>query len=255
MYKETKNNIINGYNRPGETPLQTTHRLRETLSIDKDIPITYAGRLDPMAEGVLVLLVGEAVHQKEEYLAKEKEYSFSILFGFETDSYDTLGLITKVSEDSVSREDVQNVLSGFVGKQEQKYPPFSSKPVQGKPLFEWAREGNLDQIEIPTHTVDISDLWLKDFKQIQGSTIKERINRVISLVTGDFRQTETLALWEESLEDKKEYYIAEVNMICSSGTYVRALVHDLGKKLGVSATTYTIVRSRVGDFNLEDSLR
>lgn len=250
------NNIINAYKRPGETPLEAIDRLRGTLGIVEDVPITYAGRLDPMAEGVLLLLVGDAVHQKDELLNLEKEYCFKILFGFSTDTFDTLGICMTQSrgEEKVNRENLQNVLRESVGEQEQAYPPYSSKPVNGKPLFQWAKERRLDEIEIPKHMVHISDLWLKNFSSVTGLRLREDINTKVSNVRGDFRQKEILQAWEKVIEDK-DYHVADIHMSCGSGTYVRALVHDIGKKLGVPATTLHIVRNRVGEYMLENAVR
>ena len=75
-------NIINIYKKAGETPLEAINRLRSRRPEYQDVKITYAGRLDPLAEGVLILLAGDAVYEKEKYLKLDKEYEAEILFGF-----------------------------------------------------------------------------------------------------------------------------------------------------------------------------
>ncbi|MFA6190415.1 MAG: hypothetical protein WC711_02825 [Candidatus Staskawiczbacteria bacterium] len=79
----------------GETPLSALENFRKKNPKYFNIPITYAGRLDPMASGVLVLLAGEEAKNKEKYLALDKEYNFSVLFGFSTDTYDILGKVVE----------------------------------------------------------------------------------------------------------------------------------------------------------------
>ncbi|MDE1988462.1 MAG: hypothetical protein KGJ58_03695 [Patescibacteria group bacterium] len=87
--------VLNIYKKAGETPLETISRFRADNQEYQKEKITYAGRLDPLAEGVLILLVGDAVYEKEKYLKTDKEYEAEILFGFETDTYDILGLPKK----------------------------------------------------------------------------------------------------------------------------------------------------------------
>ena len=85
-------NVIIAYKNIGETPLECLERHRKERSIDKDIPMTYAGRLDPMAEGLMILLVGEECKNKDKYLGLDKTYEFKILVGFSTDTYVFLSL-------------------------------------------------------------------------------------------------------------------------------------------------------------------
>ncbi|MBP6060753.1 MAG: hypothetical protein KA515_01980, partial [Candidatus Pacebacteria bacterium] len=85
--------------REGETPLSALERFRAKNKGYKDLPITYAGRLDPMASGVLVLLAGEKTKEKDKYLFLDKEYEFEVLFGFATDTYDILGKVISHKSD------------------------------------------------------------------------------------------------------------------------------------------------------------
>ena len=88
---EKKSIIV--YKNLGETPLECLERVRSEQGIADDIPMTYAGRLDPMAEGLLIILIGEECKNKEKYLGLDKTYEFKILVGFSTDTYDLLGMI------------------------------------------------------------------------------------------------------------------------------------------------------------------
>mgnify|MGYP000153282325 CR=1 FL=1 len=85
-------NILNIYKPVGLSPLDIINILKDKSPEYQDVPITYAGRLDPMAEGVLLLLAGDEVHKNEEYQKLDKEYEAEILIGFNTDTYDVLGI-------------------------------------------------------------------------------------------------------------------------------------------------------------------
>src|SRR4051812_670479 len=125
----------------GETPLEAISRFKnENIEFQNEI-MTYAGRLDPMAEGLLLLLSGEEVKKKENYLKLEKTYIFEMLWGFETDSQDLLGIPSREQASLPEVEKVKEELEKFDKTYVQKYPIYSSKTVQGKQLWVWAREG------------------------------------------------------------------------------------------------------------------
>lgn len=234
----------------GETPLDCLKRVREREGISMDIPMTYAGRLDPMAEGLMIMLAGEECKEKDHYLGLSKAYEFEVLVGFETDTYDLLGLVKSACNETVSSDRFSEVLNTFVGEYEQSYPAYSSKPVDGKPLFQHAREGN--KIEIPTHRVTIESLTVMDVRSITADVLKKEITEKIGKVRGDFRQSDILKEWGGVLENntQKEFQIFSCIVSCESGTYVRQLVHDLGIKIGVPCVTYSIKRTKVGDYKL-----
>src|ERR1700722_5296531 len=124
----------------GETPLECLERVRKEQKIGPQIPMTYAGRLDPMASGKLLILIGEECKQKELYLGLDKEYEVEILFGIATDTQDLLGLIGKVSDTAIVSSSKIN-LQNYVGSLLQTYPIFSSKTINGKQLHVHARAG------------------------------------------------------------------------------------------------------------------
>ena len=86
--------VLNLYKERGETPLERIERFRKTHPEYRKLPMSYAGRLDPMAEGVLLVLVGEENRNRETHLSLTKKYEFDVLFGFATDTYDVLGVLT-----------------------------------------------------------------------------------------------------------------------------------------------------------------
>jgi len=159
-----KNKIISVYKKRGETPLECIERLRLEQSELENEVLSYAGRLDPMAEGVLLVVVGDENKHKKQYLLLPKEYTFDVLFGFSTDTYDVLGkltdAVTKQTNKRVNMRAVLDVVGNWRGKRKQEYPPYSSKTVKGKPLFEYAREGKLDKITIPKQKIEIFESGL-----------------------------------------------------------------------------------------------
>ena len=90
---EEREKVIVLYKKEGETPLECINRAKEEGVIPKEEKATYAGRLDPMAEGLLIILTGESVHKKEEYLKLSKEYEVEVLLGVSSDTGDILGVI------------------------------------------------------------------------------------------------------------------------------------------------------------------
>jgi len=243
------------YKKMGETPLECLERWRADNPEYQDKKLTYAGRLDPMAEGELLVLVGEECKNKEKYLSLDKEYEFDILFGFQTDTYDILGSVNLgVAHLSLGDYDVAGhkgkvggFLEGLVGKQMQKYPPFSSKTVGGKAMFELAKAGKLDGAKIPEREVEIYKVDFIKSYWIIGRDLKADIFKRILLVRGDFRQEEILKKWGELLSGREEeqFLVSRIKIKCSSGTYVRVITQNLGRFLGVLALALKIKRTKV----------
>lgn len=251
------------YKRVGETPLEAIHRFREEnkgQSPELDfLPITYAGRLDPLAEGLLVLLVGEEVKKKEKYLELPKTYEFEVLWGVETDSLDLLGLVVESSKSKVESkipdtEEIYKYLEKSVGKFEQMYPAYSSRPVGGKPLFEWAREGKINEVDIPKHEVEVNDAKFLGREEVSKEILKRQVLEKVSLVKGDFRQENILTEWINFFEKSSEvFFVDKLEFTVSSGFYVRQFVSDMARSLGVKATAFSIKRTKVGDMGVANT--
>jgi len=242
------------YKNLGETPRECLERFKREKPEIAHIPLTYAGRLDPMAEGVLVALSGESIAQKDRYLGLPKGYEAQVLWGVETDTLDLLGLVSGISPVIPTIQDVKDVLEKTVGKFEQKYPAYSSQPVRGKSLFQWAREGKISEIEIPIHEVEIMEpIVFVDRKKIIGKELLAEIERRIALVNGDFRQKEIVGKWREVLSSRTENIFTVDTISChvGSGFYVRQFVSDLARSFETTAITFHIVRKSVGEFGLE----
>ncbi len=244
------------YKKLGETPAEAILRfkkenIKENPELDF-LPVTYAGRLDPMAEGVLVLLSGEEVKNKEKFLDLPKTYEAEILWGFETDTLDVLGLVELKENNFPKDEEIKKYLDKTKGKFEQMYPLYSSRPVGGKSLFEWAREGKGSEIEIPKHTVEIFESSFLERRIIKGEELLKEVVSKVNLVNGDFRQKETIQKWNEVLvgKEKENFTIDKISLRVSSGFYVRQFVCDMARDFSLSALTFHIKRTNVGEFRL-----
>lgn len=244
---ELPNNVITWHKLRGETPLEALNRLRTERSELADERLSYAGRLDPIAEGVLLVLVGDANNEREKYLALDKEYVVDVLWGVSTDTHDILGIPSNVLQNvDIPNIDIEDVLSGFVGTCEQKYPVYSSRTVNGTPLWEYAREGRLDEIDIPTHEVTIYDISYVEMYMKSVYEVQKYITETVGLVKGDFRQNDIAEKWEQVFRDApEEMHFTRFCAKCSSGTYIRQLVADIGENVGVPACVFYLKRTKI----------
>lgn len=234
----------------GETPLEALSRLRKEECIDDDIKMTYAGRLDPMAEGYIHILCGEKVHEKGKYTNMHKTYEVEFLVGFKTDTLDLLGLIIESSKVEIDQDIFLNETNRFIsnnlGTIRQDYPAYSSKTVEGKPLFQWSREGKIDQIKLPSHEVLIKHVELnKTPVVIKGSDLIKNIESKIGLILGDFRQEEIIEKWRKSIDFDNDFFMYKIIIEAGSGFYVRKYIEDLSKYLRIPLVVYSIKRIRI----------
>lgn len=235
--------------REGETPLEAIERLRIERPELAGEKMTYAGRLDPLASGRLLVLIGDECKQKEKYLGADKEYEIEILLGFSTDTYDVLGKITEMRpQDVPSCNDFEALLKDHLpeltGTHIWTYPPYSSKTLNGKPLFEYAREGKLDEINVPERDMTFYEI---EFLGCQTESRKKIITKIlgkIEKVKGDFRQKEIISGWED-VEFKGDFLILKLKVQCSAGSYMRTLAKEIGNRIGIPATIFSIHRTKI----------
>ena len=245
-------NIIILYKKEGETPLECLERFRARHKKYETIKMTYAGRLDPLASGLLLILLGNEVKNKEEYTKLNKEYEFKVLFGFATDTYDILGKVARAAEGKMDKRSlekkIKNNLSYFVRKFSQPYPMYSSRTVGGKPLFAYAR--NKEKVKVPRKKVEITKLSFLNIKKVGAKKLLLNIEKRIKKVKGDFRQEEILKTWHKHFGpgSPKAYFLVSFRVKCSSGMYVRSLSDSLGRKLGNPALAFSIKRTKIGKF-------
>lgn len=254
---QSEENIIAVYKSIGLTPLQAIEKIKILRPKYYGQKISYAGRLDPMAEGVLLLLVGEENKRRKEYEVLRKVYEAEIVLGISTDTYDALGVIQDTHFGHVEIRNVEAALEKMIGEQNQFYPPFSSKPVNGRALYWWARENRLSEITLPSKKIVIDEIKIISEKRVVIKDVVERIIGKISKIQGNFRQDEIVKTWV-GLKDKhpdESVMNVGVRVKCSSGTYIRGIADSLGKILGTGAFTNSIKRIQVGTYTEKDCIK
>jgi len=251
--KQGLNKILKLYKEKGETPLECILRFKKDNPTHEKVKMTYAGRLDPLAEGLLLVLVGDECKNKDKYLGLDKVYELDILFGFSTDTYDLMGLVKDFSDyREIKLKEIVKLLGNFVGEFTQKYPVYSSKTIKGKPLFEYAKNGELEEKSIPEKKVKITKI--KNIKEffISKNKLQKNITKSISLVNGDFRQKEILSCWKKNLlkNKNKKYKVISVVVSCTSGTYMRSLANNIGISTGIPSLAFRIKRIKIGKYKI-----
>jgi tRNA pseudouridine(55) synthase len=245
----------------GQTPLQAIDAWRLEHPEHKDVPATYAGRLDPMATGKLLVLLGEECKRQEAYRGLDKEYEIEILLDFQTDTGDVLGIPTYVNAIThPSKSDVIRAVRAETGTKEVPYPAFSSKTVNGKPLFMYALEGTLDSISIPTHEEKIYAITHVGIRTIGIDGLQKKITAILSHAPrtnepskelgADFRQDEITSLWQSSLSslENRTFMVLTLTVTCASGTYMRSIAQRIGEALNTQAAALSIHRTHVGKY-------
>lgn len=245
--------------RAGETPLQALERYREAALIPTSVPLTYAGRLDPMAEGKLLVLIGDECRKRSEYDALDKEYEFEVLPGFSSDTGDVLGLAATCADMGThSEEKLKEVARSFVGAHSLPYPAFSSKTVGGKPLFQHALENTLHTVDIPTADVRIYRMQYTGKHVLASQDAVQHILKKIDLLQveadperlgSDFRKDAICARWRQyESAAATPCVVLKFKAAVSSGTYIRTLAPLIAAKLGTCGLAYAIKRTRIGRY-------
>ncbi len=198
-------------NKPqGKTSHDMVYFIRRTF---KTKQVGHTGTLDPMAEGVLPVLIGKATKLSDILTAENKEYIARIRLGVTTDTLDITGNIVSEQKVLAGEDEIKNVLFSFLGEQMQLPPMYSALKVDGKKLYTLAR---------------------------QGITV-ERTPRKINIFYIDF------------LSYFPEHHEFEIKVGCSKGTYIRSLCDDIGKALGCGAVLTALKRTKSGNFSIESS--
>ena len=201
-------------NKPsGITSRDVVNIVGKTLNTKK---VGHTGTLDPMATGVLVLCLGNALKVCELITANDKEYIAKVILGIETETLDTTSPIINTKKTNITKEEIEKILNSFKGSYLQEVPKYSAVKINGKKLYEYAREGK--EIELPKKMVTIYDIQL------------------ISDIT--------------YYNDTTSFYIKTT---VSKGTYIRSLIRDIGYKLNTYGCMDSLERTRQGIFNIDNS--
>jgi tRNA pseudouridine55 synthase len=180
---------------------------------EKKLKVGHAGTLDPLATGVLIICTGKATKQIDTLQAKTKEYVATLQLGATTPSFD---LETEVDATyptaHITEEKVKEALTRFIGRIEQVPPSYSACKVDGKRAYDLARQGK--EVELKAKVLVIDEIELQDFNSPAMQ--------------------------------------ATIRVVCSKGTYIRALARDIGLALESGAHLTALRRTRIGDYRVED---
>lgn len=252
----------------GSTPLETLTAWKQANDTYADVPAAYAGRLDPMASGKLLILLGDECKKQPRYTGLDKEYEVSVLLDVASDTGDTLGIPDYQGYESdpyIAR--IREALEEEIGSRSHQYPAYSSKTVNGTPLFLHALRGTLHTIEIPTHTETIHEIYLDGVRHLPKDTVAAYIEQALRTVPrddapskvegADFRQDEIRAAWRDLFVNMPErsFTIIKLRVVCGSGAYMRTLAERVGRTLGTSALALSIHRTRIGTYRTLGPLR
>lgn len=245
----------------GETPLFALQEWKKQNPAYADFPASYAGRLDPMASGTLLVLLGEECKKQEKYTGLDKEYEIEVLLDIGSDTGDALGIVVyEHKETVVGRNTLSQILRAEVGTHKRLYPHFSSKTVNGKPLFLHALEGTLDSITIPTHHEHIYRIQLLDVVEISATELQSRIREYLAQVPktaepskklgADFRIAQVRQGWHAVFEEtaNRTFHIVKLRVTCGTGTYMRTLASRIAQALGTQGIALSIHRTHIGRF-------
>ena len=195
----------------------TSHDLVSKVKKILKEKVGHTGTLDPLATGVLPLLIGKGTLCSKYLINHNKEYIAVLKLGVSTDTIDSEGKVLEEKEvDSsiLEKTNAEKILSSFIGKQIQEPPIYSAIKVNGKKLYEYARKG--ESVEIPKREIEIYDMELRGINKIENEI--------------------------------------EFKVRCSKGTYIRSLCVDLAKKLGTIGYMKDLKRLKVGEFSIENSI-
>ncbi|MFA5257689.1 MAG: tRNA pseudouridine(55) synthase TruB [Opitutales bacterium] len=196
----------------GITSHDIVDRVRRKLHIKR---VGHAGTLDPMATGLVIILVGKATKASQYLMGMDKTYEGTILLGKNTNTHDADGTITQERPvPELAEAQILEVLKSFEGDQYQTPPMFSAKKIDGVPLYKLARKGQ--EVEREARLIHIYGFELDE--------------------------------WHAP--DKIDFTVA-----CTKGTYVRTLAHEIGEKLGCGAHLISLNRTDIEKFKIEDSVR
>lgn len=202
--------VVNIYKPKGITSHDVVGILRKRFKIKQ---IGHTGTLDPFAEGVLPVCIGKATRLIE-YFDDDKEYLATVQFGTATDTYDIEGKITESSKKRITKDEVIKALESFRGEISQLPPIYSAIKVNGKKLYEYARNG--EAVNIEPRKVTVFKIDLQNFDETQQT--------------------------------------ADILIQCSKGTYIRSIANDLGKELGCFGHLIKLIRTQAGKFRVENAI-
>lgn len=225
----------------------------------KRLRVGHAGTLDPLASGVLLLCTGKCTKQIDRLQAGTKEYIATIRLGYTTLSFDAEHPINgSYPTAHITEASVNDALSRFKGSIWQVPPMLSAVKVEGRRAYDFIRQG--EEVELKAKELVIDELELLDLHLPAQGVVSPNAEEVARIARAGINI-------KEYGRDKDQYEIAEaenidpqhlaylqIRVVCSKGTYIRALARDIGEALGSGAYLISLRRTRIGDYRVEDCM-
>jgi tRNA pseudouridine55 synthase len=212
--------ILNLYKPKGISSFNFINRVKQKFGYSK---VGHAGTLDPLAEGVLIVLTDKDTKRQAEFMKQDKIYVAEVILGAFSESFDLekpLSFSEKAPQ--ISENKVVEVLKSLEGELTLPAPIYSAKSISGQRLYKLAKKGE-ENIDLPL--------------------VKSKIEKINLLKLSYF-------------ENEGKYYpLIEFEVVCSSGTYIRSIANHLGTLLETQGVLYSLKRTKVGEFEIKDSQR
>ena len=259
-FRNRMNGIINVYKEKGYTSHDVVARLR---GITGERHIGHTGTLDPAATGVLPMCLGSATKACELLTDKGKCYETVLMLGIETDTEDATGNLTNSGDVSnITDEMIIEAVNSFKGEISQVPPVFSATRINGQISYDLARKGIT--VDRNAKTVCINEITIiseiqrgklknkKDFKAFEEALL-ERFPEDEESEDGRWRWENNVLYSEENLDI--DVIRVAIRIDCEKGTYIRTICSDIGRKLGCGGCMERLLRTRSGEFRVEDTYR
>ena len=218
----------------------------------KKLKVGHAGTLDPLATGVMIVCTGRATKRIDELQAHTKEYVATLRLGATTPSFDLEHPIDAYyPTEHITRELIETTLQQFLGRIEQIPPAYSAVKVDGKRAYDLARREK--DVELKPKILVIDEIELLDYRPTpEGSPITLPAKEESLPRTGMRRKA---FLTSPAVpDDSVDYPSITLRIVCSKGTYIRALARDIGQALGSGAHLTALRRTRIGNVHIDDCL-
>ncbi|CAG8520419.1 16182_t:CDS:2 [Funneliformis caledonium] len=210
------------------------------ISQKNKLKLGHGGTLDPLASGVLVIGVNDGCKRLQDYIKCKKIYEAVGMFGFATDTYDSEGKVIAIGPtEHITKEDISQLLTKFIGDIMQVPPMYSALRIDGRRLYDYARKGLSLPRNIQARSIRIDSLSLLDFTTNHNF----QIPKTDITITDKNNHVENI--------NQASYPIFKIRVECGSGTYIRSLIHDIGKELGSAAHVVELKRLQQGNFILK----
>ena len=247
LEENLKNDIV--IKPAGYTMNQFILDYKEKNKINK---LCFAGRLDPMARGKVLLLFNDECKNIEKYKNMNKIYTFKIIIGFQTDSDDSLGIIQNINP-NITTENIIEIKKKIsfnikTGSFNQSFHKYSSKCINGKPLWQITKENEKENNEdLPSHLVSIYDYKIGKCEQYNFIDWKTKIINQINTIDKkcNFNQENIINQWNNINLDIKHIYAIPITLTVSSGFYVRQFVRDFSDIIDFPLMVYDINRIEI----------